>query len=606
MPTVTLNLPDTTFVSSAQPSANFSVYPLMYVGTDPSYFGCTSLINVALPTLPKKVDSAFLQLSVIVKSDAAPSTVAVSQLSAAFDAKTVTYSSMPALIPTATTFNVSASDLYTSIQVDVTDIANTWVSGAVANNGIALTNSDGTIIQFGTNNIVYVPYFPKLIIRYSDTPVPTEQPYGYIYNTDGQSVDQERAIQFTSNGPMEQMTHDVGSDSIAIQSAGLYAVWYRVTGMGANQFAVFQNAAVLLNSTYGTNEENNTGMVIVNAAAGDVVTLRNHTSSGSVTLNSTAGGVAFGVSASLTLLKIGPNAVPDPLLTAVNAAQDTAAMLAAIQNPALGLNLSAFNQLSVNQQQYVLGALIANRPTLGYLTIPDVQAMLDYWVAFAQTNVPDLNNIYVKAGAAGGNGSIGLPFGTIQAGIDAVNPGGIVHVLTGIYGLASTLQVNKPDIQFSIENFAHILTWNEIGVNITGDGVRFSGFLIFGFGIGGSVIAINANRVTVSTNSIEGMHVEFRTTGISVSPGLTGVSVLGNDIHFVSTGMALSDGLQNSAVENHITHADHGIDLYGGYSVSGNSWDANTFDIVIFSGDYNAYQLQAENNNANVRDDRTT
>lgn len=34
MPTVTLNLPDTTFVSSALPGTNFLFYPLIYVGTD--------------------------------------------------------------------------------------------------------------------------------------------------------------------------------------------------------------------------------------------------------------------------------------------------------------------------------------------------------------------------------------------------------------------------------------------------------------------------------------------------------------------------------------------------------------------------------------------
>jgi hypothetical protein len=111
MPTVTLNLPDTTFVSLALPGTNFSVYPLIYVGNDPGFYGCTGLINAALPVLPKKVDSAYLQLSVIVKSGAAPSTVAVSQLSAYFNAKTVTYNSMPSLISTATQFSVAVSDL---------------------------------------------------------------------------------------------------------------------------------------------------------------------------------------------------------------------------------------------------------------------------------------------------------------------------------------------------------------------------------------------------------------------------------------------------------------------------------------------------------------
>lgn len=69
MPTLTLNIPNTTFVSSAQPDNNLSTYPLMYAGTDPSFQYCISLMQIALPSIPvTKVDSALLQLAVIVKA----------------------------------------------------------------------------------------------------------------------------------------------------------------------------------------------------------------------------------------------------------------------------------------------------------------------------------------------------------------------------------------------------------------------------------------------------------------------------------------------------------------------------------------------------------
>ena len=69
MPIMSFNLPYTTFISLVQPDMNLFFYPLIYVGTDPSYKNCTGLISVTLPQLPvNRVDSALLQLSVIVKS----------------------------------------------------------------------------------------------------------------------------------------------------------------------------------------------------------------------------------------------------------------------------------------------------------------------------------------------------------------------------------------------------------------------------------------------------------------------------------------------------------------------------------------------------------
>jgi hypothetical protein len=43
------------------------------------------------------------------------------------------------------------------------------------------------------------------------------------------------------------------------------------------------------------------------------------------------------------------------------------------------------------------------------------------------TAINDPNNIYVRAGEVGGNGSIAHPFGTIIQGIAAVNIGGTIY-----------------------------------------------------------------------------------------------------------------------------------------------------------------------------------
>jgi hypothetical protein len=170
MTTVTLNIPATTFVSSAQPNNNFSSDPLIYAGTDAVYSDCIGLMEIILPPLPvTRVDSALLQLAVVAKSGGAPSPVVVNRVMAAFSAATVTYNTQPAFTATPSNVDVTATDLFTVVEIDVTEIVNNWLNGDFPNYGIALTNSDGiTAVQFATNNIIFEPYFPMLTLTYSE------------------------------------------------------------------------------------------------------------------------------------------------------------------------------------------------------------------------------------------------------------------------------------------------------------------------------------------------------------------------------------------------------------------------------------------------------
>lgn len=174
MPTVMQGIPNTTFVSSALPNNNFSFFPSIYTGTDLSLQNCIGLLQIALPSLPvTAVDSALLQLTVVVKRGMAPSPVVVNRVTSPFSAGTVTYNTRPSFTATPSQINVTKSDLYTTVRIDVTTLVNGWLDGTFTNNGIALTNPDGTtVVQFGTNNSVCRPYFPKLILTYSTTPVP--------------------------------------------------------------------------------------------------------------------------------------------------------------------------------------------------------------------------------------------------------------------------------------------------------------------------------------------------------------------------------------------------------------------------------------------------
>ncbi|MDD4832653.1 MAG: DNRLRE domain-containing protein [Clostridia bacterium] len=173
MSNITVNIPDTTFVSSALATSNLSFYPTMYAGTDASYLNCITLMNIILPTLPvTHVDSATLNLAVITKTGVAPSPIIVNQVTSAFDASTVTYNTMPSFTPTASGINITDSDLYAIVQIDVTPLINGWLDGSIVNDGIALTNSDGTtVVVFTTDNIGYAPYFPTLNLTYTVPPV---------------------------------------------------------------------------------------------------------------------------------------------------------------------------------------------------------------------------------------------------------------------------------------------------------------------------------------------------------------------------------------------------------------------------------------------------
>ena len=617
MPILTFSLSDTTFISSAQPDMNLSFYPLIYVGTDPSYRNCIGLINVTLPQLPvSRVDSALLQLSVIVKSGANPRPVVVNQVTSPFISQKVTYNTRPDFTATASQTDVTASNLYTSIQIDVTELVNSWLDGSADNDGIALTNSDGlSVVQFGTNNIIYEPYFPKMVLIYSNTPTPTGVPYGRVYHTGDQQIAADAYVPFGYNGPLNQITHQEGSGLITVGQAGLYTAWFTVGGQTANQFALYQNEAILLDSNYGTASGGNNGMATINAAVGDVVSLRNCTES-AVTLNNTAGGTEIAVSASIFLMKIGSNVTPDLALAGVNAAQNSAQMNAAITAPALGLNLVEYNAFTSDLQQYVCSGLLVSRPTLGYLTVSGVQQMLNYYVALAPTYIVDPNNIQVKAGATSGNGSIANPFGDIQQGIDAVNSGGTVHVQSGNYQVSSTINLNKTGVTLSGQQGSMITTISDYMdvMRVTGSGSRVQGLTLTSNEISPIFFfSIQANDVTVQNNTIyEPPQASFiNNQAIVIDLNTTGLQILNNTIYSFNFGIYISAGSGGTISGNIIYESNYGISIDNAQcTITNNSWNHghNASSDILLQRDapltYDAQQLSVANDNASVMDMR--
>lgn len=131
--------------------------------------------------------------------------------------------------------------------------------------------------------------------------------YAYIYNLAAQVVAIEADINFSDNGVIVgPITHAPGTASINLGSDGDYAVWFNVAGVEPGQFALLQNGAPVAGSVYGSGAgtQPNPGMVIITASSGDVLTLRNHSSSAAVTLQTLAGGTQVNANASIIIQKL--------------------------------------------------------------------------------------------------------------------------------------------------------------------------------------------------------------------------------------------------------------------------------------------------------------
>jgi hypothetical protein len=106
-------------------------------------------------------------MSVIAKSGATASPIVVNRVIAPLNTNSVTYNTRPSFVATPSQINVTTSDIYTTVQIDITTLVNGWLNGTYTNYGLALTNPDGTtVVQFGTNHIIYEPHFPKLLVNY--------------------------------------------------------------------------------------------------------------------------------------------------------------------------------------------------------------------------------------------------------------------------------------------------------------------------------------------------------------------------------------------------------------------------------------------------------
>lgn len=131
--------------------------------------------------------------------------------------------------------------------------------------------------------------------------------YGQIYNLGPQTVAIEADVVFDSNGVLAGgILHVPGTSQIQVAESGAFLVRFTVSGVEPNQFALFVNGAPVPGGTFGSGAgtQQNSGEAIVELAAGDVLTLRNHSSAAAVTLQTLAGGTQTNVNASVMLQRL--------------------------------------------------------------------------------------------------------------------------------------------------------------------------------------------------------------------------------------------------------------------------------------------------------------
>jgi hypothetical protein len=193
-------------------------------------------------------------------------------------------------------------------------------AGQTAANLVTVPLGDGGAVQI-VNGAGEVHVIVDLIGYYVDAPSnttpgpagPAGPPgpsgsanYGYVYNQGAQVVPLEADVSFDHSGVLLGGVTHAGGSTITITDPGTYLVSFSVSGVEPNQFSLVVNGAPVSEATYGSGAgtQQTTGQAILVFAAGDVLTLRNHTSAAAVTLQTLAGGTQINVNASVLVQQL--------------------------------------------------------------------------------------------------------------------------------------------------------------------------------------------------------------------------------------------------------------------------------------------------------------
>jgi hypothetical protein len=114
-------------------------------------------------------------------------------------------------------------------------------------------------------------------------------------------------VPLDSNGALSGFSHTLGGTGITVAATGEYRIDFSASGTQVSQFAITVNNVVVPSTLYGSGAgtQQNNGDAILALAAGDVLTLRNHSSASAVTLATVIGGTQANVNASVLIEQLG-------------------------------------------------------------------------------------------------------------------------------------------------------------------------------------------------------------------------------------------------------------------------------------------------------------
>jgi hypothetical protein len=233
---------------------------------------------------------------------------------------------------------------------------------------------------------------------------------------------------------------------------------------------------------------------------------------------------------------------------------------------------------------------------------------------------PDPFNVYVQAGAVGGDGTQANPFGTIQQGLTAVSPTGTVHILNGTYPITTTITVNKANVTLKgYPNTLLSLQAAVIALLITGTGVTVDGLTITSnnpYAV--EFIQLAGSNHKLTNNYIFGPPQAGDSStwvvnrGFITQSNVTNLIVRSNIFYFLRQPAYLNPN-STGYIQNNVVYNTRGFVVDRAvFVLSGNSWGSpvNAVDIALLAGTitgppYDPLSELSDNNSAaSIQDSR--
>ncbi|HDR7592097.1 TPA: collagen-like triple helix repeat-containing protein, partial [Bacillus mycoides] len=236
------------------------------------------------------------------------------------------------------------------------------------------------------------------------------------------------------------------------------------------------------------------------------------------------------------------------------------------------------------------------------------------------TVLPNPFEVFVQAGAVGGDGTQANPFGTIQQGITAVLPTGIVHVLAGLYPITSTISINKNGVTLKgypgtvIFLQAAVIPFLVTGNGITIDSLTMTSDIPYPL----EFIQIGGSDHSIINNVIFGPPQAGPSTGWVVNRGFvtqggTTNLLVRDNIFFSLRQPAYLNPASTGFIISNVVYNTRGFVVDSAiFQFSGNSWGnpVNATDIALLFGTISGppydplTNLSSNNSNAVIDDQR--